>query len=189
MNWRSIDYRILVGLGVLAFFCLALLYALEIPYFNRYFSFTSFIVVSVVFGLLLGGFAAWRWGSRMKEPYDRMRLWVGLLVAGILFGPLFLSLLNRHVDPWPSYWENVELVEVEARLSSRYGLPDPEEMPESNSYHLYFYRNARLTRMVFQKKPDLGDTKKGDLIGVKIRRGLFGLEWVQAVRPEGPNII
>jgi hypothetical protein len=115
-----------------------------------------------------------------------MRLRLGLVMSGLLFGPLLFSLLNRYPDPWPARVENVEFVELEERYSSRYGLPDPEEIPEPNTSHLYFYRNSELTRIVFNKKLDLGDVDRGDLIGLNIRKGLFGLEWVKSIRsPDG----
>ncbi|PHN08397.1 hypothetical protein [Flavilitoribacter nigricans] len=179
------DQRIKIALAVLGFFCIIMLYAAEIPYFNRYFSFVKFLGFSLVFGLLVGGLAAWKLGAKIADPYDRMRLSVGLVVAGLLFGPLVFSLLNRHLDPWGTQLENVEFVEIEERYSSRYGLPDTDEIPEPNASHLYFYRNSELTRIVFNKKLDLGDVDRGDLIGLNVRKGLFGMEWVKSVR--SPN--
>src|SRR5690606_20129618 len=134
-------------IGTLAFFGLVVVYALEIPYFNRYFSFSGFLLFGVLFGLLIGAAGAWFWSRRMDDPYDRMRLWLGLLIAGVLLGPLFCSLLNRHLDPWSARWENVELVEMEERYSSRYGVGNSGELPEPNSFNLYFYRDAELKRI------------------------------------------
>lgn len=175
------DQRIRIALAVAGFFCIIMLYAAEIPFFNRYFSFARFLGFSLGFGLLLGGIAAWKFGGRLGDPYDRMRLRVGLVVAGLLFGPLLFSLINRYLDPWPNRIESVEFVELEERYSSRFGVPD-DEIPEPNASHLYFYRNAQLGRIVFNKKLDLGRVNRGDLIALNIRRGLFGLEWVSSVR-------
>lgn len=176
------DQRIKIALAVVGFFCIIMLYAAEIPFFNRYFSFTRFLTFGLVFGLILGSLSAWKLGGKLSDPYDRMRLRVGLVAAGLLFGPLLFSLFNRYLDPWPARVESVEFVELDERYSSRYGVPDPEEMPEPNASHLYFYRNAELTRIVFNKKLDLGDLDRGDTIGLDIRKGLFGLEWVRSVR-------
>lgn len=176
------DQRIKIALAVLGFFCTIMLYAAEIPYFNRYFSFIRFLGFSLGFGLVLGGIAAWWVRKKLSDPYDRMRLQLGLVFSGLLFGPLVFSLLNRHLDPWPVRIENVEFVELEERYSSRFGLPDTDKIPEPNATHLYFYRNSELTRIVFNKKLDLGDLDRGDLIGLDIHRGLFGMEWVKSVR-------
>lgn len=182
------DQRFRIALAVAGFFCIIMLYAIEIPYFNRYFSFIRFLGFSLTFGLLVGGLAAWKLGRKLPDAYDRMRLRLGLVLAGLLFGPLVFSLLNRHLDPWPTHLEKVEFVEVEERYSSRYGLPDPDEIPEPNTSHLYFYRNASLTRIVFNKKLDLGDVDRGDFIELKIHKGLFGVEWVKSIlAPNGEH--
>lgn len=182
MNKLLSDFRVKVALGVLGFFCIVMLYAAEIPFFNRYFSFTRFMVFALSFGLLAGGLAAWRLGKALPDLYDRMRLRIGLVIAGLIFGPLFFSLLNRHLDPWDRRIESVEFFEVEERYSSRYGVPSPDEIPESNATHLYFYRNSALTRIVFNKKIDLAGVKRGDLIGLVVQQGLFGVEWVRTIR-------
>jgi hypothetical protein len=185
------DQRIKIGLAVAGFFCVIMLYAAEIPYFNRYFSFIRFLGFSLGCGLLMGGLGAWKWGRNLPDAYDRLRLRLGLVLAGLLFGPLVFSLLNRYLDPWPTHLENVEFVELEERFSSRFGLPDSNEIPEPNTSHLYFYRNAALTRLVFNKKLDLGDVDRGDLIGLEVHKGRFGVEWVKSIRSpeEGPDVI
>jgi len=182
MNWEKIDYRIWVALGVLVFLAVTTLYAAEIPYFNRYFNFSRLMIYSLIFGLISGGTAAWYFGRSLQDGYDRMRLQIGLLFAGILFAPLLLSLINRNLDPWPRTLEKVEFVALEDRFSSRFGVPADEEEIESNTFHIYFYRNDRLTRIVFNKKPDLGGVEEGDHIGIRVRRGLFGLQWVQSAQ-------
>lgn len=179
---RQIDYRIEIAAAVLGFFLLVVLYATEIPFFNRYLSFSKFMIFSLTFGLILGGAGAWYFSKKLTDSYDRMRLRIGLLVAGLIFGPLLFSLINRHLDPWPSRIETVEFFDLEERYSSRFGLPETGKTPEPNSIHLYFYRNSSLTRIVFNKKIDLTGVDRGDLIGIIIRQGLFGVEWVKAVR-------
>ena len=181
---RRIDYRIWIALGVLGFFLLISLYAAEIPYFSRYLSFAEVLIFGVSFGILLGSIAGIFWGKKLTDPYDRLRLRIGLMFAGLIFGPLFFSLLNRHLDPWPAQVETVEFFDLDYRYSSRFGLPDTGEMPDPNSSHLYFYRNSELKRIIFNKKLDLGDLERGDAIGLQIRPGLFGVAWVKSVYSE-----
>jgi hypothetical protein len=191
MKWTDLDYKWVVAFGVLGFFCLISLYAIEIPYFNRYFSFAVFLTYSEIFGVLLGGLAAWYFGKSLADSYDRMRLRIGLVVAGLIFGPLVFSLMNRWLDPWPRNIELVEFAGTEARVSSRFGIPDPEEAVEGDTYHIYFYRKDQLKRIVFNRKPNLENVQEGDQIGLLVRKGLFGLEWVQSVQSgeNTPSII
>lgn len=180
-----------VALGVAAFLLIVSIYALEIPFFNRYFSFSSFLIFGEVFGLFLGGIAAWYFGKNISDNYDLMRLRIGMVAAGLIFGPLFFSLLNRHLDPWPQQIELVEFAGYEERISSRYGIPDPEESNDSNAHHVYFYRDGELSRIVLSKAPQLDGVQEGDQIGIKVRKGLFGLEWMQGLRTgeDTPSII
>ena len=167
------------------------MYALEIPYFNRYFSFSRLLIYSEVFGLIVGGTAAWYLGRDLTDSYDLMRLRIGLVFAGLFFGPLFFSLFNRILDPWPRNVELVEFAGIEGRVSSRFGLPNQEESADANAYHIYFYRDNQLTRIVFDKNPDLEDVREGDQIGILVRKGLFGVEWVQKIQSgrDAPSII
>lgn len=184
MNIKQIDYRVWIALAVLAFFLVISLYAAEIAYFSRYFSFPILMGAGLIFGLILGGAAAWYFGKRIEDSYDRMRFRIGLLFAGLFFGPLLFSLANRQLDPWPAYFEQVEYVDLEERYSSRFGLPAPDDILEPNATHLYFYRNADLIRIIFRKRLNLGELQRGDPIGITVHRGLFGLEWVKSVRAE-----
>lgn len=181
MKLSKIDYRIWVATGVLGFFAIAALYAWEFNYFNRYLSFTRLMIVGLLAGAVLGSLAAWWWGRQFTDSYDRMRFSLGVVLAGIMLGPLLVSLANRWLDFRAPRIEAVEFVRTDGRYKSRFGLPDPEEMLQPNTYHLYFYHRASLQRVIFDESPGLEDRQRGDTIALEIRPGLLGLPWVRSL--------
>lgn len=191
MKWPKFNYKWGVALGVGGFLLLVGLYALEIPFFNRYFSFSTFLIYSEIFGLILAVAAAWYWGRKISDSYDLMRFRIGMLAAGLIFGPLLFSIINRSFDPWPASSRLVEFAGTDERISGRYGLPDPEETADATTYHVYFYHEQELIRIVFDQKPPLEGVQEGDQIGIIVRRGLFGLEWVERLQTgeDAPSII
>lgn len=181
MKLKNIDYRVWVATGVMGFFAIAALYAWEFNYFNRYLSFTNLMIVGLLTGALLGGLAAWRWGRQFSDSYDRMRFNLGVVLAGLVLGPLLVSLTNRLLDFRTPRVEAVEFVSADGRYKSRFGLPDTDEMLQPNTYHLYFYHRASLERVIFDESLGLEDRQRGDTIALEIRPGLLGLPWVHSL--------
>lgn len=177
----EVNYRVLVAVGVLLFFAVASLYTWEFSYFNRYLSFTRIMIVGLLVGGLLGGLGAWYWSRRFSDWYDRLRLSLGVVLAGILLGPLLLSLANRLLDPRPAFMERVEFVRGEGRFHSRFGLPNADELVDPNSYHLYFYRQSSLERVIFSRPPEKLDFQRGDTLTLEIKPGLLGMPWVRSI--------
>lgn len=151
-------------------------YALEITYyFGRYLEFDRLLAWGAAGGLLLGLGIAFRYRNRWTESYDRLRLFIGLGIGGLLFGPWLLSAGNRLFDLSPPETVTVTFISTDGRVKSRFGSAGGPREPDS--YATVVAIDGELFR--FDTEDLLYPTaSNGDRVPLRLHPGFWGLRYV-----------
>ncbi len=166
--------QLLLAAGVV--FACIVGYAWEITYyFGRYLDLTRLLVIGAAAGVLIGLLAAHRLGASWQNAYDRMRLYLGLAVAGLSFGPLFLSWSNRLLDFRLPETIQVRFISAGGRVKSRFGTADGS--PEPDSYATIVAIDGALFRFDTQQ-PLYPNAQRDDQVPLRLHPGFWGLPYV-----------
>lgn len=158
------------------FLLLIILYVFEFPYFSNTFEVQKMVIFAMILGAAFGAFLGYRYQYIAKDSVERFQVYTTFVVLSLIFMPLLVSLSNRLLSFQPIRQEQIEVFQVEARLSERFGvLKDDTVQP--NSYYIFFIRDGNLERI----KTDqviFANKEKGDMIQLPIKKGLWGYEVV-----------
>lgn len=158
--------------SLVAFFGLALLYALEIQSWNLHLDRNRLIVIGLVGGAALGIFLLLAVRSKLPEDWEnRIRLILGMFLLALLMGPLLLSLTNRWFSPPPESVE-IEFLREDPRYSSRFGVFAGERV-EPSSYFSYFYYKNQLYR-ISHPSPLFEGVAANTKDSIALRHGAWG---------------
>jgi len=72
----------------------------------------------------------------------------------------------------------VEFVEESARYAGRFGAG---ETATANTYFTFFYKNQKLFK-IQTRQPVFPGAKRGDIVELPLKRGLWGFDVVQRLR-------
>ncbi len=170
------DYFVAV-IGAAVLFSIITLYAFEVPWFSNTFNIKWLVGIALGIGLLCGIGLGWKMSRYGDEEMEKVA-YVGLslfVCLGVL--PLFLSLSNRLLSPFPVVKEKVEFVKASAYIGSRFGVHKGQSSKE-DGFHIFFIRNNRIERIKTRHKIFLG-VSKGTIVELPIQRGLIGFEFVK----------
>ena len=162
-----------IALGLVG---LIALYVLEFDWFNRTFHAKTLVLVSIIAGALLGLGLGYRFREKGEDLTGRVQIYVFFTVLCALFMPLFASLSNRLLSPYPEREVPVEFIGEEGYYANRFGLVKGE-MPEPTGYYLFFYHEGELHRIT-NDRPLFPDQERGDTVRLNMRKGLWGVRYV-----------
>lgn len=172
---RTKDY-ILYTAAALGLIGLIVLYVLEFDWFNRTITLKPLIIGSLVVGALAGLGTGYRFRALGEDLVGRIQIYIFFTVLCTLFAPLFGSLSNRLLSPFPAREEAVEFIKEEAFYADRFGLIESEKPPPTG-YHLFFFYRGELHRII-NDHPHFSDRERGDTILLPVRKGLWGVAFV-----------
>lgn len=158
------------------FLLLLILYVLEFPYFSNTFEVQKMVIFAMILGAAFGAFLGFRYQYVAKDSLERFQVYTAFIVLSIIFMPLVMSLSNRLLSFQTMRQEQVELFQVEARVSERFGLLKGDAI-QANSYYIFFIRNGELKR-IKTEQDIFKNNKKGDLIQLPVKKGIWGYEVV-----------
>lgn len=159
-----------------ALLLLALLYGYshELLRFQRSFGPGRMVLGSALLGLVPGIFLGWYLSRGMYDLTERIRTYLLSVFFWVLFGPLFGAWTNRLLSPHPERTESVYFVEEIPYQSFRLGSSTNRK---ASGYHCFFIYKESLRR-ISVSAPVAGNLNKGDNLPIRMRKGLFGVEWV-----------
>ncbi|GEM_PF-470309 len=160
---------------VIAIIGLIWLYVREFEIFSRTLGISSLVIGSMLTAILLATGAIYWWRERL-QPWDQHVTEVILVVMfGVLFAPLFGSLLNRMVGHTEQ--QSFEFVSEIPYLAAGYGVLKGEKV-RPTGYRLQLRENGNLHRIRYKKQPYYPLTRPGDAVLLPVRVGLFGMRIV-----------
>jgi hypothetical protein len=166
--------QLLLTVGVV--FACIVGYAVEITeYFGRYLDLTQLLIIGAGAGIPIGLLAAHRLGAGWQNAYDRMRLYLGLAVTGLFFGPLLLSWSNRWLDFRLPETIQARFISADGRIKSRFGTAD--RSPEPDSYATVVAIDGALFRFD-TKQPLYPNASPDDPVPLRVHPGFWGLPYV-----------
>lgn len=158
-------------LAVAALFGLVWLYVREFAVLYNTIGAARLVAGSMVLAAVLIGFVLWRWRERFT-PWERhLPETIFLVVFGLLFAPLFGSLLNRALGS--DTHQSFEFVSEVPFLASNYGVLKGEE-PRPSGYYLTVKEAGQYIEFKYKKQAYYPLTKPGEMILLPVRKGVFG---------------
>ncbi len=151
------------------------LYALEVQYFGRTFHVKQLIINALIVSLIIGAGLAWYLQRRVKDPLERVQLYLACILSAAFVLPLLAGLSNRFLSLHPLRSVPVEFVETAPRYSNRFGLIDGTK--EATSHRTFFYYDEHL-RQIQTRQPLFPEAQRGDTVVLKIKKGLWGYDIV-----------
>lgn len=159
----------------LAFVAIPVLYTFEISHLNQTLHAGQMMMIALVIGLVIGIVLGYRLQKNSTDTVERMRTYAACIILSALTLPLLVSLSNRLLSFRPTQRVQVEFVEESPRFSNRFGAFENAIQP--TSYFTFFYKNSELLKI--QTSESLfPDAKRGDLVTLPLKRGLWGFEFV-----------
>ena len=163
--------RLLALLAVVALFGLVWLYVREFAVLYNTIGAGKLVAGSVFAAAILIGLVLWRWRERFSPLERHLPEVIFLIVFGLLFAPLFGSLLNRSLGS--DTHQSFEFVSEVPFLASNYGVLKGEE-PRPSGYYLTVKDAGRYLEFKYKTQVYYPLTKPGETILLPVREGLFG---------------
>ncbi|MEZ4955844.1 MAG: hypothetical protein R2825_19960 [Saprospiraceae bacterium] len=163
------------GLAILVVIVLVF-YVMEFGHLGNTLFATGLIKKSLVFALVIGIYLGWRLQSQGSEQVDKIRIWAACILLSLFFAPMVGSISNRVLSFGKITNKSFEFMEEKAFASSAYGFLKDETIEADGCYLFVFYEGAihRLKR----KQCIYWDRKRGDVINLPVKKGLWGYEIV-----------
>ena len=161
-----------IGLLILG---LPVLYAFELEYFPRYTNISAFLIFAFTAGLFSGSGIAYFFRNRANNATETMQIYIFCIITSLIFSPLFFSLVNR-ILPLNTYKKEVQIINVEQRISSRFGAKKGEKLVSNQLKISYLKEGKRFDYTT--KSMVLKDAKRGDFVEVEFKKGLLGFEYI-----------
>jgi hypothetical protein len=160
--------------GALLLLALLYGYSLELLRFQRSFGPGRMVLSSALLGLVPGILLGWYFSRGMYDLTERIRVYLLSVFFGVLFGPLFGAWANRLLSPHPERIESVYFIEEIPYQGFRLGSSTNRK---ASGYYCFFIYNDSMRR-ISVSAPIAGNRSKGDTLPIRMRKGLFGVEWV-----------
>lgn len=161
--------------AVLIFALLIGLYVREFSVFSNTLEAKSLMLGSMLAGALITGGILWRFRDRFT-PWERHFPGViFIMVFGVLFSPLFGSLLNRGLGT--STAQSFTFVGETAYYASGYGILKGEKL-RPTGWRLVVREGAHEHHLRYKTQAYFPLTKPGEQVLLPVRKGLFGVRVV-----------
>lgn len=172
-----------VTIGVVVFFGAITGYVLEIPHLGTYLDLGSLIKTGVIGGAVVGGVYGYILQKSGSDQDNRFSIFAGVLVFGIVLGPLVLSLLNRNITS-DSRTEEFELLSIKPVMDSRFGVIEGEEF-DPNAHMIQFSNGEETYQIKVQVAPEqLKDIEESILL--KVASGGLGYRYIEQIESATP---
>lgn len=170
-NYTLKERIIYTGLG-LVFLGMLVLYVFEFPHFDRTGNVSYLALFAGIAGVFTGSLIARNYRHVAKGPTETMQLYVFCIGISLMFMPLLVSLSNRLLTYHPFEEEKAFVLEVDKRITERFGILKGEKMP-TEKINMTVEINNQIMRYT-TVDIDSNLPKRGDTILVKTRMGLWG---------------
>ncbi len=165
-----------VGIGIIIFLGAMVLYVFELKHFDRILNPKLLFAYAFGFGLALGIFLGKRFSKGILESFEKMRIYMILIVLSIIFMPLLINLANRCMDFSTPEYKEVVLENVEAYISEKYGVLKGEDVKIAG-YKIVLVMDQEVLQLKSKHNP-FPNKKKGDVVRIAIHKGLLGIKYV-----------
>lgn len=112
-----------VAIGLIIFFGIIFGYTSQAEHISTHLDLASLMKTGVIAGAILGLIDGYLFQKSGKDQDSRFSIFAGVLVIGIVLGPLILTLLNRYIDSSSSVKE-FELIAIKPVMESRFGVTE-----------------------------------------------------------------
>lgn len=168
-------YRILAS--VFGFALLIALFVREIPYNINTFNYGTFLVISIVAGMIAGILAALYFKRYADELIEKFQLFVALAIVGGFIFPILSGLVNRiYVQPDQEILIYIDTREVYGMVFK--GTVSESELPEPSAYDIMVERDGGEREVVRFSYPKSESWTPGQRADIALYRGLLGVKFV-----------
>lgn len=164
--------RLAAILSVLGLFGLIWLYTREFSVFSNTIGAQKIVFGSMVAAAALILAAVWRFRERFKPWSNHVTELLLLGVFGLLFAPLFGSLLNRGLSHCE--YQPFEFVSETPYLASGYGILKDEKI-RPTGWYLTVREGKTLRRFRYKTQAYYPISRPGDTLMLPIKKGFFGV--------------
>jgi len=176
----SMKSKLLIFLGVLSIVGLIVLYVNELGWFHNYFYPKNMVLGSLFVGLVIGLALGFRFQKLGEELVDKAQIWTVCVILALLPMPLLASLANRLFAERHTYEVKVEFWDEKEHLIGRsptiYGFLEGEKKAELG-FFIFVIMDGEMIRLK-SRTPKFSHLSKGDTVSIPLRKGLFGVAYV-----------
>jgi len=168
----SAGKKILAFAVVFLFVGLVALYVLEFHWLGNTFGVGRLLLYAFALGFLVSFGLSRRLTRKVESDYDKMRLSLLIIFIGTLFTPLFASLSNRLLSPYPV--ENRPFLFLEERPVSDLKIIDEKNAPRG--WFIFIMKDGKIERVKSSQRL-FKDVEKGANVVLPVKKGLWGFEF------------
>ena len=165
-----------VIIGVILLFGMIVLYVFEFKHFSLVLEPKWLLLFSLGFGIMLGLTLGNRFSKKVKESFERFRIYTLFIFLSIFFMPLLINLSNRLLDFRQPELREVSLENVEAYISEKYGVMKGEDVKIAG-YKIVVVMDQQVLRLKSEENP-FPNSQAGDMVKIAVHNGLFGIKYV-----------
>ena len=165
-----------VGIAASIILGLIVLYVFEIKHFDLVLNTTLLLAYAFGCGIVLGILLGNHFSKGVKEVFEKMRIYMILIVLCIIFMPLIVNLANRLLDFRSPELKEVSLENVEAYISEKYGVLKGEDVKIAG-YKIVLIMDQEVLQIKSKLNP-FPNNNKGDKVQIAIHKGLLGINFV-----------
>jgi len=163
------------AIGVLMFFGIIVGYSIQVDHFSGHLDLAGLIKAGIITGLIIGILSGQFLYKKGKDQDAKFSIYAGMLVLGIVTGPLILSLANRAFSGSPETTK-FQLIKIDPVIQSSVGILVGHE-PEPNA-NIVTMKKEGVTYEV-KLGPELdGYLIDDESIILNIRKGGLGYNYI-----------
>ena len=162
-------------LGVSVFFGIILGYVFQSTQLSGYFDLAALIKNGMLLGTIVGGLLGFLLYTKGKDQDARFSIYAGMLVLGVVSGPLLLSIANRWTSSPPTA-DEFELLEVQPVMHSNIGIIKGETF-QPDAHIIKIKVNTDIVNLQIEGNLDRYILEE-DSIVLNVRHGGLGFNYV-----------
>lgn len=165
-----------VALGAAVIFGVIVLYVFELKHFDLVLNPKLLLAYAFGFGLILGIILGRKLSREVTDAYEKMRIYMMLIVLSIAFMPLLVNLANRLLDFKNPEIKDVSFENAEAYISEKYGVLQGEDVKIAG-YKIVVVMDGTVLQLKSKHNP-FPNNQPGDIVKIAVHRGLLGIHYV-----------
>lgn len=173
MNLKT---RLVIFFSVLALFGIVILYVLEFQWFQNSFGVQRLVIGALGAGLFVGVILGFVFQKRGDDLVEKMQIWTACIIVPVLLMPLLASQTNR-LFAEQAKPTKVQFWDEKAYTLNRYGVLKGDKI-DTVGYFIFVVKDGEMVRLEHET-PVFETAKKGDTVEISVRKGLFGIEFVE----------
>lgn len=170
------EYATYIG-ATLALVAGIVLYVGEIRYFDSYIEVGKMLSIAFAAGLAAGILLGYALRGKAESLTEKVQIYIFGIVVCMIFAPLPVSLVNRHLDFSAPREEVVQIVNVEPQFASAGGLLEGEKATPNQVRVEFLHKNERYD--FTSKNLRFVGMERGQETSLTFREGLFGFEYFE----------